>query len=227
MSSFPTGKPFARLSDFALDPTSVYENFLEAAEYASNSPVAYLGQLLGVREGSTCNVYVIEPNRTLKRIGSADDSTVPVDGFIEPAGLNQSMLERQIAATNTIIAQMKFEDEQRQKILAAVSPSAQTSDDLPTLLAHLGRCSAKLSQFLLKQGIREAAGSPLETLMDRLGEIGTADEPISDSDLIAKMVERLGRDLFQKLAKPYMNNGKNKSKKNGASVLMVFRDEER
>lgn len=306
MSSLPAGKAYARLSDFALDPTSVYDSYAEAADYASTSPVAYIGQLLGVREGTTCNVYVIEPARTLKQVGGTvqsgepvlgyqafeigsvlwqdadleipigwlaagvvfdtsecpalhalygtnvvpdypvidgkraivlgryvDRVRIPIDGLVEPVGLNRSMQEQLIAAVNTFIAQMAFEDDERKRILATIGPSALGADDLPTLHARIRHCSARLSEKLSNKGISVPADSPLETLIDRIDEIGAAgaDEPSPDyGDMIAELVKRIGLELFQELAKPYMNKGNNKPNKTGASVtgnvLMDFRDDE-
>lgn len=244
MSSLPTGKPYARLSDFALDPTNVYESYAEAADYASASPLSYVGQILGVREGSTCNIYVIEPTRTLKRIGGFSDSgdpvlgyqafeigdvlwqdvslpipngwlaagqafsisenpalhalygtnttpdypaidgrrpiilghyvdnvRIPEGGFVEASGINQSKQEQLIAASNTIVAQMRYEDEERKSILATIGLPALASDDLPTLHARLKRCLARLSEKLSNKGIHEQAGASFETLIDRIDEI--------------------------------------------------------
>lgn len=244
MSSLPTGKPYARLSDFALDPTSVCASYAEAVLYASESPVAYVGQLLGVREGTTSNVYVIEPARTLKRVGGVADSgepvmgyqafeigdvlwqdadlevptgwlaagepfsisefptlyalygtnvvpeypivdgkkaivlgryvdsvRIPIEGFVKTCGINQAKQEQLIAASNTLVAQMKYEDDERRRILATIGPPALASDDLPTLHARLKRCLAILSEKLSNKGIHEPADSPLETLIDRIEEI--------------------------------------------------------
>ena len=63
MSTLPTGKPYGRLSDFPLDPTSVHGSYNEAATYASGSPVAYAGQVISVTNPP--GVYLIRPDKTL------------------------------------------------------------------------------------------------------------------------------------------------------------------
>lgn len=274
MSDLPTGKPYARLSDFALDPTSVCGSYSEAVLYASESPVAYVGQLIGVREGSTCNVYVIEPTRTLKRVGSVaesgepvmgyqafaigdvlwrdadqnipigwiaagepfgiseypalhalygtnivpayptpngmrsivlgryvDNVRIPTEGFVETYGINQSKEEQLIAASNTIIAQMKHEDDERKRILATIGSPALASDDLPTLHARLKRCLARLSEKLSNKGIHEPAGSPLETLIDRIEEIESSASSLRIESLTAAEPLLLEKNANQVLSR--------------------------
>lgn len=257
MSTLPTGKPYGRLSDFSLDPTDVHDSYAEAVQYASSDPLAYVGQILGVREGTTCNIYVVEPSRTLKRIGSiaesgdpvpgyqafeigtvlwqdadlpvpegwipagavfgvsrnpalyallganvtpdyptidgripiilghyVDSVRIPLEGFVETSGINQTNQEQLVAASNTVIARMKFEDEERKRILATIGPPALASDDLPTLHARLKRCRNRLLEKLSNKGIDESAASSFETLIDRIDEI----EAIGDSFRIESFV---------------------------------------
>jgi len=63
MSTLPTGKPYGRLSNFPLDPTSVHDSYDEAVAYASKSPVAYAGQVISVTNPP--GVYLIRPDKTL------------------------------------------------------------------------------------------------------------------------------------------------------------------
>ena len=100
-----------------------------------------------------------------------DTVRIPIEGFVESSGINQSKQEQLIAASNTIVAQMKFEDVERRKILATIGLPAQASDDLPTLHARLKRSLIRFHEKLANKGIHEPAGATLATLIDRIDEI--------------------------------------------------------
>jgi hypothetical protein len=51
--------------------TKVCATLTEATAYASGHPLAFAGQLVSVTAGGTSDVYVIEPNRTLRSIGDS------------------------------------------------------------------------------------------------------------------------------------------------------------
>ncbi len=79
MSFLPTGKPYARLADFPLDPSCVYGSDAEASSYARTSPVAYAGQVISVTNPP--GVYMIRSDRSLLPLfgGTVDSVAVPAE----------------------------------------------------------------------------------------------------------------------------------------------------
>lgn len=55
---------FKRQSDFPLDKTSVFKSYEDAANYAANSPIAYGGQIIGVKNTTNDNytAYILQPS---------------------------------------------------------------------------------------------------------------------------------------------------------------------
>jgi len=77
--------------------TRVCETLTEATGYAAGHPLAFVGQLVSVVGDKTSDVYVIQPNRTLRKI---DDSGQTSGGtsvnMIEPVSGNVTLTARDL-----------------------------------------------------------------------------------------------------------------------------------
>lgn len=56
---------FKRQGDFPLDKTSIFNSYEDAANYAATSPIAYGGQIIGVKNTSNDNytAYILQPSK--------------------------------------------------------------------------------------------------------------------------------------------------------------------
>lgn len=75
--TYALGAPWERWDAFPIDSTSLFQSFDEAQAYASNDEgTSYIGQILSVVEmgesGLTVDVYKIDENRKLTKLGTGD-----------------------------------------------------------------------------------------------------------------------------------------------------------
>lgn len=81
--------PFQRTGAFPLDRSSVFSSYADAVKYAAGAGdderglggTSYVGQTIAVYDNETVTLYIIEANRTLKKVGTTpvgDEKTIVV-----------------------------------------------------------------------------------------------------------------------------------------------------
>ena len=92
--------PFQRTGAFPLDRSSVFSSYADAVKYAAGAGdderglggTSYVGQTIAVYDNETVTLYIIEANRTLKKVGTTpvgDEKTIVVaeDGTVSLKGV--------------------------------------------------------------------------------------------------------------------------------------------
>lgn len=76
MANLPLPKGFQRLDAFPLDDTSVFSSMVELDAYRVSAS-AYAGQICSVNDGVTVEVYKINPDKTVTKVGSGAGGSDP------------------------------------------------------------------------------------------------------------------------------------------------------
>ena len=77
--------------------TRVCATLTEATAYAAGHPLAFVGQLVSVTGGETSDVYVIQPDRTLRKIGGSGQTSGGTSvNSIEPVSGNVTLTARDL-----------------------------------------------------------------------------------------------------------------------------------
>ena len=106
ITPLPIPKGFRRLSNFALDPSSVFFSVADLQAYAATNATAYIGQTCAVVEGDEAKLYIINADK------------VPVVASGEGSSLSKFLEARQdiLAGTNAPTTNLSISEELDQTI---------------------------------------------------------------------------------------------------------------
>jgi len=100
-----------------------------------------------------------------------DTVRIPDTGFVEIAGPSQELQHQLVAASNALIAQLRFEDSLRRQLVDTVGEPCLLSDDWTMLVSRMQYLTQKFRNVLMNQGVSDAETLKADALIDQVDRL--------------------------------------------------------